>query len=256
MISVIIPTMWRSPYVVDLLNQLQGIDSVGEVILIDNDIKKSVDVSGLSKVIHTKNPKNNYVNPSWNQGYQISKHENLCFLNDDVIIPGNIFSIVDGFLSPGIGIVGLLSDIYENIMPDVNSLGIAESVRLTLCTRRNFAYGCCMFMHRSQYRLVPDGLKIQYGDDFLFYSTTKNNFVLDGFGIVGKICGTLYDDNLQLIDKEEVSAICSSDHDFFWNVSAKEILRRDPVNDLDVVKLKELSKYEAKSRTNYYFKGA
>ena len=36
MLSVIIPTMWRSPYVLDLLEHLEGIECVGEVVLIDN----------------------------------------------------------------------------------------------------------------------------------------------------------------------------------------------------------------------------
>jgi hypothetical protein len=253
MLSVIVPTMWRSPYVVDLLTQLNEVDSIGEVILIDNDHTKSVDLSHLEKVVHVKNPANNYVSPSWNQGYYLSKHENLCFLNDDIIIPKNLFELVDSFLGPNIGMVGLLSDVYENILPGKENLGRAEGVRLTLCTNRNFGYGCCIFMHRSNYKMIPEELKIQYGDDFLFYSCPKNSFVLDGFQIVGKLSGTLYDDNLQLINKEEVSAICTSDHNFFWEVCAKEILKRDPVDDLDSLKLEALARYEQQSKGNYYF---
>lgn len=253
MISVIIPTMWRSPYVMELLTQLEEVETVGEVILIDNQSDRSLDVSGFKKVVHCKNTENNYVSPSWNQGYILSKNEHLCFLNDDIIIPSNVFDLVDSFMGPNIGMVGLLSDVYENILQNVDDLGRAETLRLTLTTSRNFGYGCCIFMHRDNYRMIPDELKIQYGDDFLFYSCTNNNFVLDGFRIVGKLSGTLYDDNLKLIDHDHVSAVCTNDHNFFWNVAAKEILQRNPVNDLDRLKLEALARYEEKSKGNYYF---
>lgn len=253
MISVIIPTMWRSPYVVDLLTKLDGIDCVGEVILIDNQPSMSKDVSGLEKLVHIKNETNNYVSPSWNQGYNLSQYENLCFLNDDIIIPDNVFTLVDSFLGPRIGLVGLLSDVYESIVSDISQLGRAEGIRLSLCTNRNFGYGCCIFMHASNYREIPEELKIQYGDDFLFYSCTNNNFVLDGFHIVGKLSGTLYDENLKLIDHDHVSAICTADHNFFWEVVAPEILKRDPLDDLDKLKLEALARYEEKSKGNYYF---
>jgi len=253
MLSVIIPTMWRSPYVLDLLEHLEVIDCVGEVVLIDNKHSDAPDLSVFTKVLHKRNSSNNYVSPSWNQGYTLSMYDNLCFLNDDVIIPSNVFSLVNSFMGSTTGIFGLSSDVYENILPNKESLGRAESVRLTLCTRRNFGYGCCMFMHRDSYRFIPNELKIQYGDDFLFYSCPKNSFVLDGFQIVGKLSGTLYDENLQLIDRDEVSAICTSDHNFFWDVCSKEILKREPTDDLDRMKLEELARYEAQSRNNYYF---
>ena len=50
MLSVIIPTIWKSPYVLDLLNYLENTDIVGEVILIDNDISKTKDLSHLRKL--------------------------------------------------------------------------------------------------------------------------------------------------------------------------------------------------------------
>jgi hypothetical protein len=180
-------------------------------------------------------------------------YDHICLLNDDVIPPANVFSLVNDFISKDIGIVGFSSDLYENILPNRESLGRAEGIRLTLCTNRNFGYGCCMFMHRDNYKIIPPELKIQYGDDLLFYSCTKNNFVLDGFQIVGKLCGTLYDENLKIIDHDQVTEICTNDHNFFWDVCAKQILEREPVNDLDLMKLDALFRYEQKSRGNYYF---
>lgn len=253
MISVVIPTMWRSPFVEPLLSQLDGIASVGEIILIDNDPARTPNLDGIKKLIHLQNASNNYVSPSWNQGFLASSHENLCFLNDDIIIPENVFDLVDSFLGPNIGIVGIMPDVYENMLSPSEELGRAEGIRLTLATRRNFGYGCCMFMHRDNYRLIPSELRIQYGDDFLFYSCELNNFALDGFRIFGKLSGSLYDENLQLIDRENVSRVCTDDHNFFWNVSANEIIKRKPLNDLDRMKLEALQAYRKKSTTNFYF---
>ena len=99
MLSVIIPTIWKSPYVLDLLNYLENTDIVGEVILIDNDISKTKDLSHLRKLKHIQNTQNNFVNPSWNQGVSASSFDNLCIMNDDLIVPRKVFELCDTFIS-------------------------------------------------------------------------------------------------------------------------------------------------------------
>ena len=73
MISVIIPTIWRSPYAFELIRYLSSLDVIGDIVLIDNDISKNKDLTPFPKVNHIKNPQNEFVNPSWNKGVKEAK---------------------------------------------------------------------------------------------------------------------------------------------------------------------------------------
>jgi hypothetical protein len=253
MFSVVIPTLWRSPYLLDLLNYLDTIDQIGEVIIIDNDRNKSQHLDQFSKVVHIKNPQNNFVSPSWNQGVGVAKYDKICLLNDDVIIHKDVFLLMDNFISESIGLVGLSSDVYENCKEFFNSLEKPSNLKIYPTIQRNFGYGCCMFIHKNNYKHIPDEMKIQYGDDYIFYSLEKINYVLDGFTIVGKISASLLDENLQIIDKDYVNSICQNDHNIFWNEMEKGALKRAPLHSYDSAKLQELSNYKWKSSSNYYF---
>lgn len=253
MFSVIIPTLWRSPYVLDLIEYLNSINEIAEIIIIDNEYSKSKNLDLFSKVIHIKNPENNFVSPSWNQGVGIAKYDKICILNDDVIIHKDIFILMDNFISENVGLVGLSSDVYENCKDSMENLEIPKNIKLYPISRRNFGYGCCMFIHKSNYKIIPNEMKIQYGDDYIFYSLDKINYVMDGFSIVGKISASLLDENLEIINKDYVNSICQNDHRIFWEEMEKTVLKRITSNSFDSSKLLELENYKWKSSSNYYF---
>ncbi len=254
MISVIIPTLWRSPYVGDLIKYLSAIPEVGEIIIIDNDNPNSIKYADhMAKLRVIENPENNYVNPSWNQGVNAAKYDKLCILNDDVIIPSNVFTLMNTCLSENIGMVGLAHSLFDNIQSNSSDLVENQPICLYKSNRRNFGYGCCIFIHRNSYTHIPDGLRIQYGDDWLFYSSDKQNYVLQGFKIVGKLSASLLDENQKLINEDQVKAICTNDHELFWKLVDEEIIPKEPTSDAHALKLNALKAYRAKSRTNYYF---
>jgi hypothetical protein len=253
MISVIIPTLWRSPYITDIVEYLNTISCIGEIIIIDNDINHSKDYRYLHKVQHIKNDTNNYVSPSWNQGYLLSSYDTICLLNDDVLLHEDIFFLMDNFISENVGVVGLSSDVYENVKEHVHELKRPTDIFIKPSVRRNFGYGCCMFIHRNNYVSIPKEMKIQYGDDFIYYNQEKINYVLDGFEVVGKISASLLDENLQAIDKDMVNMVCQNDHLVFWEKMNGIMKFKKTNNNYDKERLSALEDYRWKSSTNYYF---
>ena len=86
MFSVIIPTMWRVSEFLNDLRSLNECELVGEIILINNDIKMTPDsfsIQNYSKLIEIKTPKNMYVNPAWNLGVRCAKYNKIAIKNDD-----------------------------------------------------------------------------------------------------------------------------------------------------------------------------
>jgi hypothetical protein len=253
MLSVIIPTIWKSPYVLDLLNYLENTDTIKEVILIDNDISKTGDLSNLKKIKYIQNKQNNYVNPSWNQGVSVATCDNLCVMNDDLIVPKKVFELCDSFLTPDINMIGLSPSVYDNIYDDIAYIKEPEHITLSFTPKRFFGYGCCFFIHKSNWMELPEDMMIQYGDDYIFYSSTKKNYVVSSFKIVGKISASMLDENLKIVNKEVIGKICQSDHSIFWDHIIKNVIDREPIDKWDDLKLEELKKYKTKSMGNLYF---
>lgn len=254
MFSVIIPTIWRSSYITDIVEYLNTISCVGEIIIIDNDITHSKDFSYLQKIKYIKNPTNNYVSPSWNQGFEIASYDKLCLLNDDVLVHEDVFFLMDSFISESVGLVGLSSEVYENVKEHIYELRSPTSITIKPSIQRNFGYGCCMFIHKNNYIPIPSEMKIQYGDDFIFYNQERINYVLDGFEIIGKISASLLDDNLQTINKDVVNAICQNDHKIFWEKMNELMISKTISHSFDKQRYDALEYYKWKSTTNYYFK--
>ena len=72
--SIIIPTMWRSELIHQMLPLYDRSEYVGEVIIIDNDPSKMPDLSQFEKVRHYAMKENIYVNPAWNLGVSLANH--------------------------------------------------------------------------------------------------------------------------------------------------------------------------------------
>ena len=95
--SVIIPTIWKSEYTMELLKRLSEHPAVAEIILIDNATKGDVI---MDKVIHIKEVENTYVNPAWNKGVELAKYDYVTICNDDILFNTNeYFNYFSIFLS-------------------------------------------------------------------------------------------------------------------------------------------------------------
>lgn len=172
MFSVIIPTMWYANiYLEKLLNSLEESDSVGEIIIIDNNwlCDNKVPITH-SKAIVLAMPNNIYVNQAWNIGVFVAKYDNICISNDDLYWDVKCLPFVTQHLNNNV--IGLASANYdqkENF----------DNFYLNKIINREWGWGCCMFINKKNWVDIPNDLKIACGDDWII----KHNNAMSIYGV-------------------------------------------------------------------------
>ena len=177
--SVIIPTIWKSDYTIELLERYSKSDYVGEIILIDNAPTKDI---VMDKLIHIKEETNTYVNPAWNKGVKLSSYDNITISNDDIIFNvDEYFNYLNQALNIlDVGFIGSHSQNYieqENLNPEIEIYDNKTN---------QGGWGCLFSFNKSIWKPIPNGLKIWYGDNWI-HATNPNIFQLRGMNIITKM---------------------------------------------------------------------
>ena len=186
--------MWKSPRITQLLTDLCECESVGEVIIIDNNPSESQPLPNSAKISLHLMAENIYVNPAWNYGVERSQFENILICNDDVNFNPSFLGIYDDSLQH-VGIIGMAFENYQ--------LKADHNIHLKPMKDRPYGWGCLMLIHKSKYTQIPEDLLIANGDDWLAQHATP--FVLHGLSIQSEISTTSRLDEfgmIQLNDNE------------------------------------------------------
>jgi hypothetical protein len=177
--SVIIPTIWKSEYTMELLQRYSNSEYVGQIILIDNAPTKDI---VMKKLIHIKEEENSYVNPAWNKGVKLSYHNNITISNDDILFDVDEYYEYISQLTPleNYGYTGAHSENYE--------LNESDNPRFEeYSNQNNFGgWGCLFSFHKSNWKELPNELKIWYGDN-LIHAWHSPILQLRGFKIETKM---------------------------------------------------------------------
>jgi GT2 family glycosyltransferase len=161
--SVIIPTIWKGPWVYELLEAFCNSDYTDEIILIDNDPSNSKEIPSNEKIKKIIPQNNLYVNPSWNLGVSLAKNDNIVISNDDILFNANRYLEYLSNLNElsEYGLIGVNSDNYS----------LSEDTEIILSKHggsRNIGGWACLFaLHRSRWVNIPEKIKIFYGDNYL-----------------------------------------------------------------------------------------
>lgn len=163
--SVIIPTIWKSDYTLDLLNRYSECEHVDEIILIDNASHLNNSVN-YKKVVYIKEPENTFVNPAWNKGVSISKNNYITISNDDILFDVNEYyellkQIIEQHPLENMGMIGSHSDNYS-IKDDKTPI-----IELYNNKNNTGGWGCLFSFHKKNWKPIPEQLKIWYGDNWL-----------------------------------------------------------------------------------------
>lgn len=228
--SVVIPTLWKSNKIYETTNKISKCNSVKEIIIINNNYGKGEPekLSG-DKIKIINEEENIFVNPAWNKGVSISEYENICLCNDDIDFrAGEVFDTMKRIDLKGIGLVGAesISDSYSS------------SVYLNYTDHMNLGYGCLMFIHKKNYREIPEKMKIWSGDGFLF-RVNSPNFVIQGMDIKGDY-NTSVDDHM---------AQAKRDRDFFQSEVIPKLMSEENGMPVFVNKIIRASKRKIGFRT-------
>ena len=189
MITVVVPTMWKYKPFIRFVEDMTEVSSIGEIIIIDNDSAAMPNdpIFSHPKVNCISYGKNIYVNPAWNIGTRLAKHENICLLNDDVIVDLKLFSRMDKFLQPGIGVCGIcpgLEQEFGHIPITSGEIDLVHSP-MPYNPRIHFGMGTLMFYPKSEYIPIIDGLDLYWGDNYiydtLYYKLNRNYQIVNTF---------------------------------------------------------------------------
>lgn len=181
MISVIIPTMQKRIDILEnLIKTLNSDDSVGEIIIINNAIKPLEFSYNKMRIITPDD--NIYVNPAWNLGFKEAKYDTVGILNDDIIIADNLCTSILATFPKDAGILGYSKNAVIPIDNTAQKPETAE-IKLTTADFIDFGFGIAMFLHKTSYPIIPEELKIMYGDCYIFDELKKKgyqNYTIEG----------------------------------------------------------------------------
>lgn len=158
MITVVIPTLWRSPYLKSILDNLEKTEVVKQVILIDNAPDNRLFDLSYSKLVTLVQSENIYITASWNKGVAHSRTEHTCLLNDDIVYHPTAFKWLLENWPEDAGLVGL----------GANGINKHCDYSLQPTTSRGYGFGAAMFFKTKDYVKIPEQLKLWYNDDYLF----------------------------------------------------------------------------------------
>lgn len=164
--SVVIPTMWRSERTIPMLHALEASEHIGEIIIVDNDTSKCPDLTSVSKLVYLPQKENIYVNPAWNLGVDTSSCDYVCILNDDISFDVEIafYAAIRNF-NMGHTLVGLHQLSYDSLP--------AHKI-----ASKYYGFGCCIFIDKSDWKPIPDQLKIWFGDTWLIENLKSHGFIV------------------------------------------------------------------------------
>ena len=181
MISVIMPTMWKSNLAWKTIRELMKQPAVGEFILIDNSEEdngnKPFARNFSPNLVYIEEGKNTYVNPAWNKGARLAKFDKLLFVNDDVETDWSFVNNLEEYITEYRGMIGAGVSCWQGPHKNSDVVPIAH---------RPNCYGCVFAIHKDSYVEIPDDLKIHYGDDWLFTKSGKPNYEIRGWKMSGE----------------------------------------------------------------------
>lgn len=197
-IDIITPTMWKAKSFLAALEKYCNYQSVNKILLIDNDHLKrpNSDILKHPKIKIISFGKNIYVNPAWNEGYYRSKADVICLLNDDIIVEEDLFDQVFKLEMKEIDIIGSKVKGGPDNFHIVDHLNHTEKL-IKLSVNKNqpiggqsYAFGICMFVKRSSYKIIPTLYQVWFGDDYLIQKC-KNIYAFKTNKIKGDISKTI-----------------------------------------------------------------
>lgn len=169
--SIIIPTLWVSPRINYTVSCMVDLDSVDEIIIIDNNPKHRNLKIQSPKIHILEQEQNIYVNPAWNLGVKTAKNDNLCIINDDILFDSvDVFEFIEDHMDKGI--IGMhTNNYYGDVLADgkyfVQQTGNGGM-------ERGWGWGCMLFIKKSNWVEIPEDLKIACGDDYLVQNVKGN----------------------------------------------------------------------------------
>jgi hypothetical protein len=165
--------MWKFDGFIPFLYDLVQHPLVGEIIIVDNnETERPLDnIFKFEPKIRIESfGRNIFVNPVWNYGVKNALYDKICVMNDDMVFDTRVFNRVYPFIKEENGTIGI------NIMPCPQQKKDGQ-IRIVPYTTDMpcFGFGLLFFTHRNSYEMIPEGLELFFGDNFIFDNSIWRN---------------------------------------------------------------------------------
>jgi FkbM family methyltransferase len=195
--TVVVPTMWKlADQFVEFANKLCACESVGELIIINNDNTKTPTGLDNPKIRMYDFGRNIYVNPAWNLGVEQAKYSHICVVNDDVVFDTAVFERLQDMLTADNGLFGLCPgvDVFEQ--PPVTD----KTIDIIPWTgQHTYGFGCLFFFNKAVWQTIPQGLDIYFGDNWAFdlqLAKGRQNYIIANMDFFTQFAATTKDQSI------------------------------------------------------------
>jgi hypothetical protein len=163
MISFIIPTIYKSEKLIQLLRNLDVHPLVSEILLIEDCPSIGMlDNYNFNKLNVVPFQERKYCNGGWNLGVSLVKTHYYALCNDDILFPTSIIDDVLHFYKfrPKLGFIGMHPSQYHHQQPDVYGFIKREVWHI------DGGWGTLIFNHKDNDIIIPNDLKHYCGDTY------------------------------------------------------------------------------------------
>lgn len=205
---MVIPTIWKSNRIIKLVDDLTKCHLVDEIIIIDNNPKDKKNLNK-DKLIFIEQSINIFVNKAWNIGVQNSKNNLICISNDDINFDIDIFDFIHKNQEK-LGCIGIHPDSYKKS---------SEEFKIKNGHNIGSGWGCLIFLKKENWKLIPDKIKILYGDDWISINNEPVHSIVTKSKIQTEMSTTS--------SKKEFKIICNADKSIWPEIISEWILYGD-----------------------------
>jgi hypothetical protein len=183
--TVVIPTIWKSEYTLELIKRYCECECVEEVLLINNRKEDTPILIQNSKLKVYDMEENIFVNPAWNYGVTMANTDYITISNDDILYNvDEYYELLNQIISQqpleNLGYIGSHS---ENYIISENKTPILEQYDNQ--TNKG-GWGCLFTFHKQNWKTIPEQLKIWYGDNWI-HMVARPILQLSGINIETKM---------------------------------------------------------------------
>jgi hypothetical protein len=172
-----------------MINLYDKIESIDEIIIIDNDPEKRIPINSPKIKLTTKGG-NIYVNPAWNLGVNLSTNDYIIIANDDLLFnESDLFKLID-MVQPYLmdnTVIGPSKNCFHHMGVIKNGLNITKQL-----DDFTFGFGTFMIMKKTSYTIIPDDILIFHGD--VIQHKTNDIYLFGGIEIITPMSVTLKSD--------------------------------------------------------------
>jgi GT2 family glycosyltransferase len=208
MISFIIPTIYKSERLIQLLRSLDVHSLVSEILLVEDcPYTGMLDGYNFNKLTIVPFQERKFCNGGWNLGVSLSKNHYYALCSDDILFPTSVIDDVIHFYKfrPKSGVIGMHPTQYHNSDSKPLIYGFTEREIWHI----DGGWGALQFNHKDNIIQIPEDLKHWCGDTYnVYYSKYPcYNYFGEKFYTTSKDHGTS--------TNEEVLEICYNDQRVF-----------------------------------------